>query len=63
MTLVAISTVATVAMLLALFVKAAAVYVAAGAVVVVAKLWFCDRMVWLYEDMSREHADYRAWLR
>ena len=26
------------------------------------KLWFCDRMVWLYEDMIAEHAEHRAWL-
>ncbi|MBB4005403.1 MAG: DUF6653 family protein [Aurantimonas endophytica] len=27
-----------------------------------AKLWFVDRMVWLFEDMSRVDARYRAWL-
>ena len=27
-----------------------------------AKLWFVDRMVWLYEDMARTEPRYRAWL-
>ncbi|MEX2128980.1 MAG: DUF6653 family protein [Xanthobacteraceae bacterium] len=27
------------------------------------KLWFVDRMVWLYEDKSREVPEYREWLR
>ena len=27
------------------------------------KLWFCDRMVWLYEDMKDRDPDYRSWLR
>ena len=27
------------------------------------KLWFLDRLVWLYEDMAREVPEYRAWLR
>lgn len=27
-----------------------------------AKLWFVDRMVWLYEDMSRQVPQYREWL-
>ena len=26
------------------------------------KLWFLDRMVWLYEDMVEQHDQYRAWL-
>lgn len=26
------------------------------------KLWFLDRMVWLYEDMKDQHPDYRRWL-
>lgn len=28
-----------------------------------AKLWFLDRMVWLYEDMAARHPDYAAWMR
>lgn len=31
--------------------------------VVVAKMWFLDRMVWLYDDMRQEHTEYAAWLR
>jgi hypothetical protein len=27
------------------------------------KLWFVDRMVWLYDEMSVRHPAYRAWLR
>ncbi|MEL6475739.1 MAG: DUF6653 family protein [Pseudomonadota bacterium] len=27
------------------------------------KLWFCDRMVWLYDDMARTHPAYAAWQR
>lgn len=27
------------------------------------KLWFCDRMVWLYDDMSARHPKYRDWAR
>jgi uncharacterized protein DUF6653 len=26
------------------------------------KLWFLDRMVWLYEDMAQRNDQYRAWL-
>ena len=26
------------------------------------KLWFLDRMVWLYQDMIAKHEDYRTWL-
>ncbi|MFY0308293.1 DUF6653 family protein [Leisingera sp. D0M16] len=27
------------------------------------KLWFLDRMVWLYQDMKDTHPEYSAWLR
>lgn len=27
------------------------------------KMWFLDRMVWLFDDMARTHPPYRAWLR
>ncbi len=33
------------------------------AVSVLAKLWFCDRMVWLYGDMIDADPAYRGWLR
>ena len=38
--------------------------VLAGLVVVIGgKLWFLDRMVWLYDDMARDNPGYRDWLR
>ncbi|MGD1878426.1 MAG: DUF6653 family protein [Kiloniellaceae bacterium] len=27
-----------------------------------AKLWFCDRMAWLYEDMAAADSDLRSWV-
>jgi len=27
------------------------------------KMWLCDRMVWLYEDIKDRHPAYAAWLR
>jgi hypothetical protein len=27
------------------------------------KMWFCDRMVWLYEDMKGIHEPYNSWLK
>jgi len=33
------------------------------AVMVLGKLWFCDRMVWLYDDMRDANPTYRSWLR
>lgn len=33
-----------------------------AAVCMLAKLWFCDRKVWLYEDMKYSRPEYRAWL-
>ena len=33
------------------------------AIVLIGKLWFLDRMVWLYEDMRTTNPDYAAWLR
>ncbi|MBL4646360.1 MAG: hypothetical protein JKY99_07880 [Rhizobiales bacterium] len=27
------------------------------------KIWFVDRMVWLYEDMKDQHPDYGQWFR
>ena len=37
--------------------------IAGVAVTFLAKLWFCDRMVWLYEDMHDADPVYRSWLR
>lgn len=33
------------------------------AVMILGKLWFCDRMVWLYNDMIDASPTYRTWLR
>jgi hypothetical protein len=33
-----------------------------AALVYCGKLWFLDRMVWLYADMALQHEQYRAWL-
>jgi hypothetical protein len=37
--------------------------IAGGLVAWFAKMWFCDRMVWLYEDMKDKHPPYAQWLR
>ncbi|OIP75516.1 MAG: hypothetical protein AUK06_01615 [Parcubacteria group bacterium CG2_30_36_18] len=33
-----------------------------GIVIVISKLWFADRMVWLYEDMKDVTPEYKSWL-
>jgi hypothetical protein len=33
-----------------------------GIVMIISKLWFCDRMVWLYEDMQDATPEYKSWL-
>jgi hypothetical protein len=40
-----------------------AAFLAGGAVVFFCKLWFIDRMVWLFEDMKYKVPEYRQWLR
>jgi hypothetical protein len=37
--------------------------VSGGLVAWFSKMWFCDRMVWLYEDMKDKHPPYAAWSR
>ncbi len=37
--------------------------VAGGALVVVSKAWFVDRMVWIYQDMKDSDPRYAGWLR
>jgi hypothetical protein len=32
------------------------------AIIVLFKLWFVDRMVWLYEDMKDQVPEYKSWL-
>ncbi|MFW5697755.1 MAG: DUF6653 family protein [Fimbriimonadaceae bacterium] len=31
-------------------------------VVYLGKMWFLDRMVWLYEEMSEKNSEYAAWV-
>jgi hypothetical protein len=33
-----------------------------AAIVIIAKTWFVDRMVWLFEDMKDTKPEYRSWL-
>jgi hypothetical protein len=33
------------------------------AIMMIAKLWFLDRMVWLFDDMKYTNDEYRSWLR
>lgn len=33
-----------------------------AALIYLSKLWFLDRMVWLYEDMREATGEYRSWL-
>jgi hypothetical protein len=35
--------------------------VAGGLVAWFAKMWFCDRMVWLYDEMKDKHPPYATW--
>lgn len=32
------------------------------ALAMMSKIWFCDRMVWLYQDMSKKNAVYASWI-
>lgn len=34
-----------------------------AALVYLGKMWFVDRMAWLYEDMKNAHPEYAAWMR
>ena len=34
-----------------------------AALIYLGKMWFVDRMVWLYEDMKDARSEYAAWLR
>ena len=40
----------------------ASVTIWSSVVVILGKSWFLDRMVWLFEDMSKERVSYREWL-
>ncbi|HRO25640.1 MAG TPA: hypothetical protein PLR07_15240 [Promineifilum sp.] len=45
-----------------LFRRDAATTALATALVMLAKTWFVDRMVWLFEDMKDTNPEYRSWL-
>ncbi|WP_365672321.1 DUF6653 family protein [Okeania sp. SIO3I5] len=30
--------------------------------VILGKMWFLDRMIWLYEEMKDNNSEYRSWL-
>ncbi len=34
-----------------------------GLLLIVFKFWFCDRMAWLFDEMSEDVPEYRAWRR
>lgn len=37
--------------------------VAGTSVMMIAKLWFLDRMIWLFDDMKDGNEEYRSWLK
>ena len=37
--------------------------IAGGLISWFGKMWFCDRMVWLYEDMKNLNTEYKSWLK
>ena len=41
----------------------AVMILAGGGLSVMAKIWFCDRMAWLFGDMARENPDLQDWIR
>lgn len=53
----------TLVMLAGLFMPNPALYLAGAVAAFLIKMWFIDRMVWLFDDMSRSHAQYAEWLR
>lgn len=58
----AIAFVATLLMLWGLWQRDAGVTFLSMAVVMLAKTWFVDRMVWLFEDLKDTTSEYRSWL-
>ncbi|MEL6373685.1 MAG: DUF6653 family protein [Pseudomonadota bacterium] len=49
--------------LVAAYLNALGWTIAGAAICVLGKLWFCDRMVWLYEDMKDASPTYAGWVR
>lgn len=62
-TLNAMSMVFTIAMVAGVVALQPVVTVAATLLTYLTKMWFLDRMVWLFDDMAREHEELRAWIR
>jgi hypothetical protein len=58
----AFSAVGTLALLWGLYALDLAAVLLAMLLVIAAKTWFVDRMVWLFEDMKDERPEYRSWL-
>jgi len=59
----AISGLGTVSMLAGAVLAEPISFLAGGVGAFLGKLWFVDRMVWLYEDMKDADPAYRSWLR
>ncbi len=57
-----IAALASLAVLWGLVRRDPAVTVLGTALVMLAKTWFVDRMVWLFEDMKDTRPEYRSWL-
>lgn len=53
---------ATLSMLWGLWQREAAVTFLSVVIVMLAKTWFVDRMVWLFDDMKDSNPEYRSWL-
>lgn len=53
----------TLVMLAGLVIVSPALFVAGAVTGFFGKMWFIDRMVWLFDDMARDHPRYAAWMR
>jgi hypothetical protein len=51
------------AMLAGLVIASPSLFVAGAVTAFLGKMWFIDRMVWLFDDMARDHPACAAWLR
>jgi hypothetical protein len=59
----AVSAVGFLAALVGAFLNDLLATMTGGLLAWISKMWFCDRMVWLHDDMQRRHPPYAAWLR
>jgi hypothetical protein len=53
----------TLVMVVGLAMAIPTLYLAGAVTAFLTKMWFIDRMVWLFDDMSREHPRFAAWVR